>query len=1296
MANVTVDFQGQNIHITKVGAPPVTMSITNLRSLLDPTRQWTDDVQFKYEQEYINYLDTIKDGKIVTSKISSLEQGRLLGQITVTPDPNKANNAMYGNLAAAAQGALPVYPDLLNNLEDRVVTYAETLGLIEKSSGLPNSTVKASLASKLAIDSVFHDAGRGPETYCKPGQYKMVNSIAQYIDPATDMHFDEVYPVHGSRIHFTPSFMHLFGLGGPPGFESEVVATATNLKNFDYRIKCYGDDISHNGVGLDPNMASPPREGVFIGNPEKNRVIMDRTAPHNVDGAALNIVAEGLAADPVNFAHCRKLLACKEWGDKMQVLNVLVYKMLEPGKRYVLLTNDKVVFTLAISLGVQTIWSGVENHTKIIKHFNPPTAPGELLKGIKLSFTQRKKQIITNNKLVIKNLIWLSNHLGADLERQGGSGETDWHFSKEFYIKIAEDFTIINEFLKVLKLSRALETYAGVRGPQEQDGIERIRKLKGYLEYFSFKDIITQKSKRGGRKFATNSDRYTNVLLPIWTTAAATAGDGAAAIAADQTTPKQHPLPPRAPVGALQATNVTQEFENQVQQIYNLRELVTLMLDSGAAFGNIVRNGVFDGGTDISIANNAKDIFNGVVLQGGAVPHQVISFFFAARPFDLVGGTPGAPPPHAWRGSLIPASYQAAAAAAAAAGAPIAIVGGGKEPKTAANMSMHRIEPYQLKRTHSAPPDLTPPRHSAPPDLTPPPLSRSPSLGPDNSSAVGSLDMGSPPLPPASPASPVKPRARAPNQGTAPDVVQKLNDLYKPLDARELHEIAALFEPTELNTEPFTVTDINKENDQYITIDINKRLRDIITLKTFLPESDSMHQEICKEFLETSEKLYIHEFDEETDERGRMTFDTIKAFNTAIDVIINKYYPDLKIFPYQAVLQPLPPAGPEAVKQLLQLAVKLLEQQAALQPAQQSLQIAQAAITAAEANPTEQQLLQISQISQAVTAAAAGDQTAQKFLQQQTQNFLSQQLDNPTVLIIALQQAQAAVKQAAQQLLQTEKVDQSVAAVVVTLTGFSHKAAHTTPYEGPKTRDAQAAQYKLNNYNKLLLEVTEGQEVKAIVNVVNAVLTAAASAEQAEAAVKLLQQLDNPAALAEAQAAQQAALQAAQQAGQDVNAQQAAAHAAYVKQAAAQVAAKAKVDPEDVQQALQAAQVIAQQAAAQAVAAGGDQAAAAQQAAQQQIQAAALAIVTGADMVAAVNQVVAQQAAQQAAVQAGDGSGSAGGGKKKKQTKRKKKKNTKRKGKRSNIKKTKNKKKRASNGQKKKKKKTKRGRKSKN
>ena len=170
----------------------------------------------------------------------------------------------------------------------------------------------------------------------------------------------------------------------------------------------------------------PKPQAIFIGNPEKNAEIVNRTAAHGSKTVppTPGVVATDLASNPVNFMHCRNLLAGKEWGDKLQVLSVFVYKMLEPGKRYVLLTNDKVVFTLAMSLGVRTIWSGVENHTKIIKHFNPPTAPLDLLNGIKQSFTQRKKEIFNNNKLVIKNFRWLSQHPGADLERKVTGNKT--------------------------------------------------------------------------------------------------------------------------------------------------------------------------------------------------------------------------------------------------------------------------------------------------------------------------------------------------------------------------------------------------------------------------------------------------------------------------------------------------------------------------------------------------------------------------------------------------------------------------------------------------------------------------------------------------------------------------------------------------------------------------------------------------------------------------------------------------------------------------------------------------------
>ena len=83
--NVVVDFDGVNITFQKGGAHSPPIDITNLSSLLNPAVRWPGADEFIMQQEYINYLDTIKDGKIVTSKKSSLAQGTLLGQITVTP-----------------------------------------------------------------------------------------------------------------------------------------------------------------------------------------------------------------------------------------------------------------------------------------------------------------------------------------------------------------------------------------------------------------------------------------------------------------------------------------------------------------------------------------------------------------------------------------------------------------------------------------------------------------------------------------------------------------------------------------------------------------------------------------------------------------------------------------------------------------------------------------------------------------------------------------------------------------------------------------------------------------------------------------------------------------------------------------------------------------------------------------------------------------------------------------------------------------------------------------------------------
>ena len=1259
MANVTVDFdQGTgDITFQVGGAAAKRKNITTLNSLLDPAALWTSADEFRYEQEYINYLDTIKDGKLIP-KNSSLPQGRLLGQITVTPPLHNPDgtpaigaplpqHAMYGNLAAVAP-ALPTYPGDLDNLTRLTLDNAVSQGQIEEATGLPQSNVKACIASKLPIEYVFHDCGSGPKTYCQDG-FKIVNNIAQYIDPATDMQFKEVYPARGETITFSSRFMHLFGLGGPPGpaggpangFESEIVATATSLRNFNYQIKCYGHEFGwHGAANADPyrwvaKQAAKP-DAIFTGNNEKNKEIMNRSAAYGSRTMPPNTpdtVATALASAAVNFKHCRNLLAGKEWGDKLQVLSVLVFKTLERGKSYVLLTNDKVVFTLAMSLGVRTIWNAKDGGKDTIRHFNP-TTPADTLLAMRLSFPERQNLIVANNRIVITSLERLSTNTHTTTlgwkAMEGTAQGPNWHFSTEFYTKILDDLKIINNFLGSLVLSRALLDHSNAN---TQDGIIRIRTLKGYLEHFSFKDIIDQHGQT--RSFTHLSDRYTDVLLPTWTSTEAKRSIAALTKVA-ALGQKIIPDPPAADTVEDAAINplltAARLTWDNAHQIHNLKELVKLMIYSGAAIGRWQED-PFNGG-QAAVAKGSFDNHHRLARP------QATSFFHAARPYPLSPQEWGAGVhPWAWQGAGPP---MAPGAAGAAGAATVRRRGGGKRAwEDYFGASLGRED--------------------------------------DDSASLGS---------------------NVPDQDEGEESIE------------------TLFKGTELNTEAFTVTDINKRTGEILTIDKNKRLRDIITLKTGLQETDSMHAEICKVFLETSEEIYIHEFDEVIEENGETNIETIKDFNNEINIVYAKYYPDYIPVFYD------PRADP--ITQLDLLQAKLEEvialEAAAGNPAAEIRQLAEQAVVAG--NPATVSLLAAARVAASVQAArvaasvqAAAQQASAQILQaaapvhqilEAAPGNPAQTLPQVSAAVIKLVQeriaaaeqrrtvsesasasasaaaqkvvfeslqAAASDQAAVQQILQEAAVQAEVQAEAVKLHILTH-APQT--HRAPTPEEAQGEVRLLHDLGDI-----PGDE-KAVVQLLQAAEQAAAGFSHAAAYIVVQPPQEAEAIVRVVNAALTAAVASAA-AGAGAEAQQAA------LTAAAQAEAGAEADPEDVQQAVQAAQVIAQQAAAQAVAVGGDESA--YQAADQQIQAAALAIVTGADMVAAVHQAVAEQqaaAAQQAAAQAAAAAGQ--GGKKKKQTKRKKKKkNTKRKGKRSNIKKTKNKKKRASNGQKKKKKKTKRG-----
>ena len=914
MANVTVDFdQGNGNIIVRKGARAVTKHINTLKSLLNPGIPWRNPEHFISEQKYINYLDTIKDGVHVkhgTVKTTDQGQGVILGQITVTPPqqtpagdgiavPNQ--HAMYGNMHN--DPVLPRFPDDLNALEERIIQDAEALGLIEESSGLPRATGKARLASLLLIDKVFHDCGNLPDAYCQAG-FKNVNNFAQYIDPASDIQFNEVYPPIGNRIEFTNNFMKLFALGGDPGFESNILATASGLRNFDYDINCYGTPVGHQGPrGNDQNLRVSDN-GIFIGNNEKNQVIRQRYTPVEVAGNAV-ATATAFAGDPANFTHCRNLLAAKEWGDKMQVLSVLVFKMLEaPGSSYILLTNDKVVFALAISLGVRVIWSSTTS-PKIIKHFNPTTT-AEIFSGIKASFMDKRKKVFRENLEVIKRLQRLRTRPGDELERKGGTGETNWHFSQEFYDKIIEDLIIINDnFLKGIIIGSSLNRYAEESDDNKLNAITYIRRLKEYLEYFTFKDIISQTTTLPKkRSFTTKSDRYTKILLPVWTTAAAAAGGFTGQRVG------QNELPPQGAIGAVPAEWASNPpLWNHAHLIYNLPQLVTLMIQLGAKIGGIFKKRFDAAAAAAAAAPNQLP-----------VPPQCISFFYAARPWDLhaqiVHGGPALTdnnPPHAWRGDFGPQPYQQSLGMHRRA-----IIGGGPKmhiskkshsnsgvDKPVSSMRTSSVDMAGMSKTvkEAIPAVLD---NSAKPFKVTRGSNRTSlrlQMVPDrdesseSSSEPVELDKDAVPVgvpdPHAAAQAAAHAAAQAAAQADALAVIQAAAQSMAPLSEIDRIDMERFFLPTELNKESFNIRNINKRTNSCITIDINKRLRDIIRFKIAIVVRESLIEDICKEFLETSKTLYIHEFDEEIlpnegAATAQETIQIIVTFNQEIDDILKR------------------------------------------------------------------------------------------------------------------------------------------------------------------------------------------------------------------------------------------------------------------------------------------------------------------------------------------------------------------------------------------------------------------------
>ena len=336
----------------------------------------------KTEQQVLNYLDSIKDG---ANKFA-------LHALKVYPLVSPDNP--------------PIFPSDLKLIENTVETaYSQSISNITWTK----MKKKQELNSPLPIENIFRDCGLAATVFIQPG-FKLFNTFAQYIDPATRGPPTAVWPEALDSITFTEIFMDLFGLQ-----KSSLQSTTIDRNNFAYDITSNGKPFVYNGIGPDKYSS------YFSGNTNKNLKLQSSETGDDEKKA---------------------LISLKEWGDKMQVLFLFVWKHVNKGKAYTMITCDKVVYTLCLMLGVKCVFTGAIEVGGIKKYSIQIFEPSQNPKKDAINrFNKTKTEIIADNQSFINIINLLIKNPNQPIYIDGDNYPL--MFRKEFYERILADLTII-------------------------------------------------------------------------------------------------------------------------------------------------------------------------------------------------------------------------------------------------------------------------------------------------------------------------------------------------------------------------------------------------------------------------------------------------------------------------------------------------------------------------------------------------------------------------------------------------------------------------------------------------------------------------------------------------------------------------------------------------------------------------------------------------------------------------------------------------------------------------------------
>lgn len=371
--------------------------------------------KFIESQKKLRALDMMKDGSASTPTIS-----------------------VQSVLNIAYQDITNLPFSKLKDIED--IFFESVNTQIEK---LPWTKIYNSNDKKIYIDVAFQESGLDSSYFISNPNLKFCTNFAnEVLDPASrksnNNSFD--FPEMEKQIKLTEKFLNLFGF-----INCSVEATKKNEnKDYEFKIKIGSLEIkkqTQNGVDF------------FMGNVKKNNYI------NNTSGNQVNKNA---------------LLVCKEMGDVLQVLFMLIWKNKNPDKTYCISTCDYVVALLCIMLNLSYTLAvkkkATENEPKVkyMEYYNSGGTSRTSTQGSrrntqqsiqqekKLKFEKEKENIINENQKYIQVITELKNKSEQIRLTISGYSET-YIFSNDFYKNIIDDYNEIQKKLISFKYSNSLD-----------------------------------------------------------------------------------------------------------------------------------------------------------------------------------------------------------------------------------------------------------------------------------------------------------------------------------------------------------------------------------------------------------------------------------------------------------------------------------------------------------------------------------------------------------------------------------------------------------------------------------------------------------------------------------------------------------------------------------------------------------------------------------------------------------------------------------------------------------------------